>query len=63
MAHVCVSKLATGECASLRWGLYGGGGVCRLVGSVLLDHKLSLCLSGIVDGLEVLDHSLDLCGR
>jgi hypothetical protein len=49
--------------AGLRQGLYGGGGVCRLVGSVLLNLELSLCLSGVVDGLEVFDRSLDLCGR
>jgi hypothetical protein len=63
MAHVCVSKLATGGHAGLRWGLYGGGGVCRLVGSVLLNLELSLCLLGAVDGLEVLNRGLDLCGR
>jgi hypothetical protein len=49
--------------AGLRWGLYGGGDVCHLVGSVLLNLELSLCLSGTVDGLKVLDCSLDLCGR
>jgi hypothetical protein len=63
MAHVYVSKLVTGGRAGLRGCLYGGGGVYHLVGSVLLNLELSLCLTGTVDGLKVFDHDLDLCGR
>jgi hypothetical protein len=63
MAHVRVGKPAADGCVGLRCGLYGGGGVCHLVGSVLLDLELSLCLLGTVDGLEVFDRGLDLCRR